>query len=216
VRLDVTAKGLELTTAQEKLLRRHVDRLETRLAQFDPDLVDLELTLEKQARREEYACHARLVVMNRALPSRRGVARTLAMLLGKVFEDLEEEAAKLLSEIRGDAAWRRKRHGSRDAAKIADDARRLTEERALLDQALAGERASFDRLAEAQLAGVRSVIFDVLSAGGHRPTDDALDQALSLTLSRAFERLAQKPEPWSLHGWLAWTARRELEAAVHT
>jgi hypothetical protein len=212
VRLQI--KGTPLSAAEQKLLENHVRRLEKRLGSFDPDLVDLELALEKQARREEFTSHARLVIMNQVLPSRRNAAPTIRTLLGKLFEDLEEEVARWMSQVRGEESWKRRRKGSRDSKRNAAMAGELVAERALLTQALQGDRKSFDQLAEERLSGVRKVIYDLLSVNGREPDDDALNQALNLTLSRAFENLDRKPENWSVRGWLAWTARKELRRAV--
>jgi hypothetical protein len=212
--IKIIPRGFELTPADLQLLRRQIARIEKRLQHIQSDLVQLEIVLEKQARREEYASHVRLLVMNRPLAASRNRAPFVRTLIRQVFDDLQKELAKLQSGLRGDADWRRKR-GMRQSAGMQQARHALEEERALLDRALAGDRATFDRVAETRLAGVRNVIFEILSEGGRQPTDAALDEALALTMSRAFEELHRKPERWSLHGWLAWTARRELKRAVH-
>ena len=123
---------------------------------------------------------------------------------GEFVDDLERALGQL------------RKRGARTPAAVARAGRELTEQRALLDRALAGERNAFDTLAEIRLAGVRKIIVERLSEGGREPPQEALDAALARTLSRAFERLHEKPERWSVHRWLAAVARRELEVAVPT
>jgi hypothetical protein len=213
--VKVTPRGFDLADGDRELLRRHVAHLEERLQHIEPDLINLDVVIEKQPRREEYASHVRLVVMNQPLTVSRNRAPLVRTLIRQVFDAIEKDVAQRLSALRGRAAAQRKR-GMRNVASAQRARHGLEEERALLDRALAGEKATFDQLAESRLAGVRKVVYEILSEGGRQPTDAALDEALALTLSRAFEDLHRKPEHWSLHGWLSWTARRELKRAVHT
>lgn len=215
MKLQIKVTGLDLSAGEEALLRRDVDRLAERLDEFDPDQVELELVVEKQARRQEFTSHARLRIMDRTLPVARNSGSSVRSVIRQVFEDLEEQRERLISEMRSEPTWKRKR-GARDAEATESVARELIEERALLSRALEGDRNAFDVVAESRLAGVRKVIYGILSSGGREPTTDSLDQALALTMANAFEHLGEKPEHWSLHGWLAWTARKELESAVHS
>lgn len=215
MRLHIRLKGLEFSDSEQKLLLKRTGRLEKRLARFDPELVDLELVLEKQPRRREYRSRTRLVVMNRSLEARRNAAAEVRTLITQVFEDLEEQLDALVAGLRGEAEWQRKR-GMRSDRDLQHMSRQIEEERALLTEALTGDRASFDELAERRLAGVRKVILGLLSDSGREPSAAELDSALQRTLSRAFETLGRKPERWSLHGWLAHTARRELRRSART
>jgi hypothetical protein len=215
VRQAIQVKGFELGAADEALLGRHIEQLDKRLERFDPAVIDLQIELQKQARRREFTSRARLVVMNRTLAVRRNTAPSVTTLIGRLFEDLGEKAAEYISRLNAPAARPRK-SGVRSPAARRHDADRLIAERALLDEAMAGDRPSFDKVAETRLAGVRKVIFDALTQHGRQPSDDDLDQALAQTLMYAFEHLREKPERWSLHGWLAWTARKQLTGVTHS
>jgi hypothetical protein len=215
MRLQLKTRGFDLTDGEEAEIRQRVDRLEKRLAAYDPEVIDLEIELEKQARRREFTGDVRLVIMSHVLPVRRNRAPGVRPLLGLLFDDIDDQLERLSSGQRHDRDWKRKR-GARETQAMSDATRALTEERALLDQALVGDRTAFDRLAESRLAGVRTVIFEALSKGGREPTNDSLDQALTLTMSRAFERLHEKPEDWTIHGWLAQVAREELQRSVRS
>lgn len=213
MRLHVRLKGLELSASEQKLLQKRTARLEERLARIDPGLVDLEIVIERQARRREYLSQTRLIIMNRTLPAGRNRADEVRTLIVRVFEDIEEQLDQFLADLRGREESQRKR-GLRAGRDLKRTSRRIAEEQALLARALAGDRTTFDQLAEARLAGVRKVIFEILSKGGREPTDDELDAALRLTLSRAYEMLARKPARWTMYGWLAHTARHVLKRSV--
>jgi len=89
--------------------------------------------------------------------------------------------------------------------------RALLEERELLDRALAGDREAFDRLVEEELPGLRRAIERALLDVGTEPTPERVEHVLADVLAIAFRELARKPARWSLGGWLAWIARREME-----
>lgn len=215
MKLELQVQGFVLSPAAQRTLDRRVERLRRRLHRIDPDLVSLELILTRQARRVEYTARVRLSLMNHVLPAQRNAAPRLTMLLNAAFDDLEKELERYQSGLRGEADRDRKR-GARSPVAVARAGRELIEQRALLDRARAGERAAFDILAEVRLAGVRKIIVERLSEGGREPAQEALDAALARTLSRAFERLHEKPERWSVHRWLADVARQELAVVVPT
>jgi ribosome-associated translation inhibitor RaiA len=214
MRVQIKTDDVRLTPADHDVLWRRIRSLEARLEHVEPDLINLQIVLEAQPRRTEYTGHVRLVVMNQVLAARRNQAKRVRTLLHRAFDDLEEQLERFNAGLRREVAWERKR-GARSTTAFRAAEQELTEERALLDRALAGERAAFDRVAETQLAGVRKVIFDSLSAAGHDITTRELDTELEWVLARAYERLDRKPERWTLHGWLAHVARRELRGRVH-
>lgn len=215
MKLQVRTHNCALSGGDEPELRRHIDQLEPELARYDPDLVHLEVVLEKQARRQEFTGQLRLVVMEQVLAARRNAAPSLRTLLNEAFEDLREQLGRMHAHLRLEPERERKR-GMRSEEAFQDADRLLIELRAALDRALGQGGADFEVLADTRLPGVRRVIFDLLTEDGRRPTDDELDRALLNTLATAHEDLRSKPEGWSLFGWLAWVARRELGRAART
>jgi hypothetical protein len=213
MKLQVVARGCQLTPGDERQLLRRVERLTAQLERFDPDLVHLEVVINKQARRSEFTSRLRLVVMEHVLPVHRNAAPHIRTVLTRAFDDLERSLIQFNEQMRGATGWQRKR-SARSARRIKQAQAALINERALLDRALAGERTAFEVLADTRLAGLRNVIFELLTERGGQPSDDELDQALGTTLAVAFEQLERKPERWSIHGWLSWIARRELRRHV--
>lgn len=218
MKIHVVPKGCSLGTADERVLERRIARLQRRLGHFDPDLVELDVVIEKQPRRQTYTGSIRLSVMGQTLPARRNAAPRIRTLIREAFEDVERELDAFNAGLRSEAAWRRRRGrrgngaGARDA--FAREERELIEQRAMLDRALAGDRGAFDALADTTLPGVRRVIFDTLSRGGHEPGNKELTEALITTLSAAFRRLGEKPDGWTLYGWIAQVAREELRGRI--
>lgn len=106
--VHVTAKNLTLSPADEKVLDRLVQRLRKRLKTFEPDLVQLDLALEKHPRRPEVTGSVRLFVVNRTLTARRNSANNVTSLLQAAFDDIEEQLDKFKAELRGEAARKRR------------------------------------------------------------------------------------------------------------
>lgn len=209
MKLLIDSGGVALSPADEKVLLHRIQRLERRLGKFQEDLVHLEIAITPRPRRGRYEGEIRLVLMNTVLPANRASAPSVRTLLAKSFDALEREVARLKAGLRGEADWKRKR-GARGRDGVRNAERRLHEARARLDQAMAGDRKAFDVLAEVELAGLRKIILESLSNNSHEVTNEELDEALSVVMSRAFRTLRDKPEDWSMHRWLARVARRQL------
>jgi ribosome-associated translation inhibitor RaiA len=110
MKVHVKAKHLSLTPGETRRLNRFVGRLRKRLKTFDPDLVHLDLAVEKHPRKAEFTGSVRLFVVNRMLAARRNAGQTPAELLQGAFSDIEEQLDRFKSDLRRDAA--RKRHRS--------------------------------------------------------------------------------------------------------
>lgn len=216
MRIDVTLKNCTLSPADHRVLERRARKLEKRLGHIDPDLVHLQVAIEKQPRRIEFHSNIRLVVMNRVIPAGRNSAPTLRALITGALDDLERAVNAFNASIRRDAQKGRKgrKRGLRAPRRMAEGQRALTEARARMASSLAPGPPDFDKLAETQLLGVRRVIFDELARQGRTPHNAELDEALSHAMSVAARDLDRKPSRWTLHGWLAWVARREIRRAA--
>lgn len=100
MKVHVTARNLTLTPADQRMLDRKIERLEKRLESFDPDLVHLDFTVERHARKPEYTGSLRLFVVNRTLTAARNTADTPAGLIQAAFEDIEEQLDRFKAELR--------------------------------------------------------------------------------------------------------------------
>ena len=110
MRRHTTTKGFALAPADEARLERRVARLEKRLRTFDPDLVHLQVVIEKHPRREEYTGSVRLVVLEQVLAASRNTAAKVRTLLTEVFSDIESQLDRLKAELRGETARGTARH----------------------------------------------------------------------------------------------------------
>lgn len=209
IKYRVIARRCEVTPAAQHAIDRELMRLDPLLRHFDPDLVHLELVVEHHARREEFLGSIRLSVFNQILPAKRNTGPTLDTLLRRAFDDLEEQLSRLKSKLRRDYAHERKRLSLRpEAVRVLE--REMQEERELLDQALAGDRRAFETLVRTEVPGLSAAIGRALAERGRQPTREALEHVLADVTTIAFREFPRKPARWSLGGWLAWLARREL------
>jgi ribosome-associated translation inhibitor RaiA len=205
----LTTERCELGAADRGELEKHLRRLEAQLRHIDPDLVELDLKIERHARRDEYRGSVRLFVISQVLAAKRNAAPTVRAFLKQAFDDIEEQLRRFKAKLRREYAHGRKR-ASLSPAAVRFRERELLEERELLDRALAGDRQAFEQLVEAELPGLDRVISRTLAAAGRQPTPEEVQHILAEVLTLAFRELARKPARWSLGGWLAWLARREI------
>jgi len=128
-------------------------------------------------------------------------------LFDLIFQDLAEQLERYMSSLRREYAHERKR-ASLSAGAVRAIERELLETRELLDRALAGDRAAFDELVEAELPSLARIIEAELAKAGKDNSDEAVRHVLSDVLTMAFGELPKKPARWSMLAWLAWLARR--------
>lgn len=209
MKYHVTTRHCELTPAAEREIERQVGRLERRLAHVDPDLAHLTLHLEYDARRDEYRGSIRLTLLGKVLPAKRNRGPAITALLKRAFDDVEEQVARLMAKLRRDYTYERKRASLTPEVLRALE-RSVLEERELLDRALAGDRAAFNALVDREMPILSRVVARELGAHGRQPSPEAIEHVMADVLAIAERELAKKPARWSLAGWLAWIARREI------
>lgn len=207
LRYHVATHRCELSPEDQKDLERHLAKLERRLRHFDPDLVHVDLEIEYQPRLRQYTASVRLSLPDKVLPARRNTGPHIRPLFDLAFQDIAEQLERYMSTLRREYAHERKRASLSTAAVRAVE-RSLFETRELLDRALAGDRAAFDGLVEAELPSLARIIEAELAKAGKDNSDEAVQHVLSDVLTMAFGELPKKPARWSMLAWLAWLARR--------
>jgi ribosome-associated translation inhibitor RaiA len=207
--VHLTTQRCELGAHAREVLDRSVARLQRRLRHFPPDLVHLEVRLQRAARKEEYTGSARLHLPGRVLYARRNRSATAEGWLRAVFDDLEEQLSRYKAKLRREHAHERRRT-SLPAEAVAAYEQALLEARELLDRALAGDRQAFDRLAEEDLPALHRAVERELLRLGRPVTPEAVQQGVAEALAVAFRNLSRKPARWTVGGWLAWVAKRVL------
>jgi ribosome-associated translation inhibitor RaiA len=207
--VHLTTRRFELGGHAREVLDRCVARLQRRLRHFRPDLVHLQVKLERAARKEEYTGSARLYLPGRVLYARRNRSTTPEGWLRAAFDDLEQQLSRYKAQLRREHAHERRRASLAPEVVEAYE-RALMEERELLDRALAGDREAFERLADEDLPALRRAVERELLRLGRPVTPEAVQQAVAEAMSAAFRNLSRKPARWSVGGWLAWVAKRTL------
>ncbi len=207
--VHLTTQRFELGSHTREVLDRLVEHVQRRLRHFPPELVQLELRLQRAARREEYTGSARLRLPGRVLTARRNRSATPEGWLRAVFDDLEDQLSRYKAALRREHLHERRR-ASLPREVVEAYQRALLEERELLDRALAGDRSAFDRLAEEDLRAVRRTVERELLRLGREVTPEAVQQAVAEALAVGFRNLARKPARWTVGGWLSWVAKRVL------
>src|SRR5688572_2867760 len=100
IKFHTSTRRCELGPEEQKVLDHELERLERRTPQINPDLMHLGIHVEKHPRRQEYEGSVRLFVVNRALPARRNRAPTVAALLRRAFEDVEQQLERYKAQLR--------------------------------------------------------------------------------------------------------------------
>jgi hypothetical protein len=100
IKFHTSTRRCELGTEDKAVLEHELERLERRTPQVDSDLMHLGIHIEKHPKREEYEGSVRLFVVNRALPARRNRAPSVAALLRRAFEDVEQQLDRYKAQLR--------------------------------------------------------------------------------------------------------------------
>ncbi len=208
LRYQLSTTRMDAPSEYQALVERHLAHMESQLKHVDPELVHAVVELSRHSRREEYRAVLRLFVLDSALVSRRSAESVEGALLAAA-QGVERQLQRYMGRLRGEHRYERTRAGLAPAARAADE-RVLIEERELLDRALAGDRAAFDRLTWDELPAVSAVIRKELERAGAAGSgvERIGERVLTRTLATCFEALARRPANMSLQGWLADTARR--------
>jgi len=210
IKHHVTTQRCDLSPIDEREIERFIARLERRLPHVDDDLVHLTIAVEYQPRRDEYEGSIRLTLFNRVLRAKRNAGPTIQALLKQAFDDLDGQLTRFMGKLRRDFTYQRKRPS------IAPETARMIErdmlaKRELLDRALAGNREAFNALVDTELPILSRAIASALVERQIDPSPEAIEHVMADVLVIAARDLAKKPARWSLSGWLAWLARREIE-----
>lgn len=92
----------------EQECARHVEKLSRWLKRYEPDLIQLQTSLEKQARRTEYRVSVNLVLPTGTLHAEESAADPRASAKA-AFAELEAQVKKHQGKLRKDHVWKRKR-----------------------------------------------------------------------------------------------------------
>lgn len=80
---------------------------------------------------------------------------------------------------------------------------------AAVQAARSGDRKAFDIIWQECHEPLRTVVRRTLDEAEVRESDRQVTAVLNEVRDRSFEELQDKPEDWSMYGWLSWIAQRE-------
>jgi len=98
----------EFRESIERECSRHVEKLNRWLKRYQPDLIQLQTSLDKQPRRTEYTVSLNLVLPSGTLHAEASAAGARASAKA-AFAELEAQVKKHQSKLRKDYVWKRKR-----------------------------------------------------------------------------------------------------------
>ncbi|HKS82443.1 MAG TPA: HPF/RaiA family ribosome-associated protein [Candidatus Acidoferrales bacterium] len=99
---------VELRRFVEEESERPIQKLNTLLKHFTPDLVILHASLEKMPRKTEYSCSLNLTLPTGALHAT-GLGPDVRASLKAAFAEIEIQVKKHKQKLRKDYEWKRKR-----------------------------------------------------------------------------------------------------------
>ncbi len=120
MKIALSYKNLVRNGSLEEQFAKHIKKLKRLLSSYDPDLVQLHATLEKNAHKEEY-----YVSLNLALPTAQlhatGEGSDTRVSTRRAFEELRTQLGKHLGKLRHDYQWKRKRGRAGVAGLVAEE-----------------------------------------------------------------------------------------------
>jgi len=99
-----------LSAIEAQALERRLARIERMVPRLDPDLMHLQLVVERHPRRTEYRCSLRLTLKDTVLSATRQRSPAVRALLNEAFDRLEAQ----LNRMRGERLDRRTRPAQGD------------------------------------------------------------------------------------------------------
>lgn len=104
----ISYKNVEVPSAVEPAVERHVAKIEVLLQSYDPDLVQLHGSFEKHKKRSSYAFDVSVALPTGTLHAT-GEAADPVTSARKGFSELESQIKKHQARLRKDYQWKRKR-----------------------------------------------------------------------------------------------------------
>ncbi len=120
MKIALSYKNLVKNGNLEEQFVKNIRKLERFLSSYQPDLVQLHATLEKNPHKEEY-----YISLNLALPTGQlhatGEGSDTQVSTRRAFEELRTQLGKHIGKLRHDYQWKRKRGRSGAAGLAAEE-----------------------------------------------------------------------------------------------
>jgi ribosomal subunit interface protein len=108
MKIAISYKNVEVPSAVEPAVQRHIEKIGVLLQSYEPDLVQLHGSFEKHPRRATYAFDVSVSLPTGTLHAT-GEGPDALNSARKGFAELESQIKKHQSRLRKDYEWKRKR-----------------------------------------------------------------------------------------------------------
>jgi ribosomal subunit interface protein len=108
MKIAISYKNVEVPSAVEPAVDRHIEKIAVLLQTYEPDLVQLHGSFEKHPRRTSYAFDVSVSLPTGTLHAT-GEASDALSSARKGFSELESQIKKHQSRLRKDYEWKRRR-----------------------------------------------------------------------------------------------------------
>lgn len=212
MRYHIMAPNIELSDQMQANLMGKLQKIERFVQRFPPDTVDVDVTVDRHQRTQDFVVSLRLGLTGTVLVAKEqapGLEQAAIAAVDDVLDQLKRYKAKL----RGEGAIAHSRQPVSPEAMV-DIIEPLLEQRELYDRAIAGDTGAFEQLMNEEGFSVRRVLRQELQRHGIHdgPEQDALfEMLLGDALAEAQSDLARKPSRMSVPGWLSLKARKAVE-----
>jgi len=213
MRLHVSYQGLDKAEKKslKPLIREQAERLEHKLGPLAEKDASIKATLQKHNQKKDlYRFGATLHVLHKIISADEEGSEP-AVLVRKVFDELERQALRYKSRLKNEHAWKRKNRRQKLDLRA--------EAAATGEQELAAEDpADWFRLVQPHLDDLydfaRREITYLQAMDDLRPDDILPDELVDAVLVASWEQRADKPEDLDLRAWLHQLAIDQLDREV--
>ena len=108
MKIAISYKNVEVPSAVEPAVEKHIEKIGVLLKTYEPDLVQIHGSFEKHPRRTSYAFDVSVSLPSGTLHATGEASDALASAR-KGFAELESQIKKHQSRLRKDYEWKRKR-----------------------------------------------------------------------------------------------------------
>ena len=98
--VQISSKNWNVPEADREQLERRIARITKKLPHMNADLLHLVVRIDKQPKRDQYLCSARLGILKRVIAARGKYNANARAAIGETFDDLERTLDKFMAALK--------------------------------------------------------------------------------------------------------------------